>query len=124
MCCLIFSTVSLWVQCSGFDAYLQIPKAVYDFEVEIDGDTSNWWHVEVLHTIKLSRNSLQSLPDGLATVESLQVLDVSENELTCLPQNLSQLCNLKILDISANGYAVLTVVNFAHHAGPDCFTLR
>lgn len=82
--------------------WYQVPRAVYDPEVEIDGDATNWWQCEALHTCNLARNALKHLPEDIAKVESLQVLDVSDNELDRLPQRLPDLPHLKVLDVRGN----------------------
>lgn len=60
-----------------------------------------------LHTLILSDNALQSLPEELGFLQSLKVLEVARNQLTELPPALAKCAGLQVLDASFNKIASL-----------------
>jgi hypothetical protein len=81
---------------------VQVPKAVCDPSVHIDGCNTAWYEMQALSSLNLSQNCLEALPDELHQLESLQVLNASRNELQKLPSAVTQMSALKLLDVSSN----------------------
>uniref|UniRef100_V5ETE0 C3H1-type domain-containing protein n=1 Tax=Kalmanozyma brasiliensis (strain GHG001) TaxID=1365824 RepID=V5ETE0_KALBG len=73
--------------------FLQIPEE----------DRQPWYMREELHTLQLSNNELESLPDKLAEFRGLKRLELHSNRLSSLPSTLFQLSALTNLTLSKNG---------------------
>lgn len=58
---------------------------------------------EELHTLQLSNNELQSIPDKLAEFRGLKRLELHRNNLSTLPSTLFQLSALTNLTLARNG---------------------
>ena len=85
---------------------LQVPEAVWDVSVELDGCDTAWYEVVATTSVNLSQNSLKQLPPEVSQLEELAVLNVSANELSDLPETLQDMACLKVLDISSNRCAL------------------
>ncbi|VDN01908.1 unnamed protein product [Thelazia callipaeda] len=55
-----------------------------------------------LKQLHLSHNKLDRLPDEIGVLKKLEVLDLSCNRLDILPESLAGLCSLKTLNLSKN----------------------
>lgn len=73
--------------------FLQIPE----------DDRQPWYMREELHTLQLSNNEIQSLPDKLAEFRGLKRLELHSNRLSTLPSAFFQLSALTTLNLSKNG---------------------
>jgi Leucine-rich repeat (LRR) protein len=80
----------------------EVPKAAYDYDVNLPGAEANWWLVEAVKKFILSRNNIRVLPEGLGILATLTHLDVSHNQLSDLPHGLTNLKELKLLNIDSN----------------------
>jgi Leucine-rich repeat (LRR) protein len=88
---------------------MQLPCAVFDAAILVDGQGPAWFEVEPLTVLNVSQNILRQIPDEIRKLEFLKVLNISSNELEALPNALSDLPALKILDVSCNRCEVYTV---------------
>lgn len=66
-------------------------------------DRQPWYMREELHTLQLSNNELQSLPDKLGEFRGLKRLELHSNKLLTLPPPLFQLSALTTLTLAKNG---------------------
>ncbi|KAJ9479477.1 Zinc finger protein LEE1 [Pseudozyma hubeiensis] len=73
--------------------FLQIPE----------DDRQPWYMREEVHTMQLSNNELQSLPDKIAEFRGLKRLELHSNKLTVLPPAFFQLTTLTNLTLARNG---------------------
>ncbi|CBQ73392.1 conserved hypothetical protein [Sporisorium reilianum SRZ2] len=71
-----------------------------------EDDRQPWYMREELHTLQLSNNELQSIPDKLAEFRGLKRLELHRNSLSALPSNLFQLTALTSLTLARNGLTV------------------
>ena len=81
---------------------VQVPRAVWDPSVQIDGCTVSWYEEQPLVALNLSCNCFVKLPAELAECVCMQTLNVCTNELQTLPESLSTMTALKLLDVSSN----------------------
>ena len=67
-------------------------------------NTSQWWQIEPITKISLSRNNISRIPKEIIedSHETLLHLDLSYNQLTTLPDRLHYCRNLKYLNVSRN----------------------
>ncbi|SYW80309.1 uncharacterized protein UBRO2_03577 [Ustilago bromivora] len=72
--------------------FLQIPQ----------DDRQPWYMREEVHTLQLSNNQLESLPDNLAHFRGLKRLELHSNRLSTLPTSFFQLTALTTLTLSKN----------------------
>ncbi|SPC65941.1 uncharacterized protein UHOD_04699 [Ustilago sp. UG-2017b] len=72
--------------------FLQIPQ----------DDRQPWYMREEVHTLQLSNNQLESLPDNLAHFRGLRRLELHSNRLSTLPTSFFQLTALTTLTLSKN----------------------
>lgn len=72
--------------------FLQIPE----------DDRQPWYMREEVHTLQLSNNELQRLPDQLAEFRGLKRLELHSNQLPTLPPSLFQLSALTNLTLAKN----------------------
>ncbi|GAC97580.1 adenylate cyclase fragment [Pseudozyma hubeiensis SY62] len=73
--------------------FLQIPE----------DDRQPWYMREEVHTMQLSNNELQSLPDEMAEFRGLKRLELHSNKLIALPPTFLQLSALTNLTLAKNG---------------------
>ncbi|SNX87290.1 uncharacterized protein MEPE_06000 [Melanopsichium pennsylvanicum] len=68
-----------------------------------EDDRQPWYMREEIHTLQLSNNELQSLPEKIAEFRGLKRLELHNNRLTSLPSAVFQLSALTTLTLSKNG---------------------
>lgn len=73
--------------------FLQIPE----------DDRQPWYMRQEVHTLQLSNNELESLPDKVAEFRGLKRLELHSNRLSSLPSAFFQLSALTTLSLSKNG---------------------
>src|SRR5581483_166722 len=59
-------------------------------------------NAEKVYKLNLSKQKLQTIPDGVFKLKSLQVLNLSHNQIKTLPKEIGRLQNLQVLDLSRN----------------------
>jgi Leucine-rich repeat (LRR) protein len=88
---------------------VQLPTAVFDAAILVDGQGPAWFEVEPLTVLDVSRNVLRQLPNEIRQLDCLKVLNISSNELESLPEALRDLPALKLLDASCNRYGIFNL---------------
>ncbi|KAJ8603613.1 hypothetical protein CTAYLR_004843 [Chrysophaeum taylorii] len=66
-----------------------------------------WAKLQKLTELRLDRNRLRDLPDGLTRLASLATLVARENYIRTLPENFGRLKKLKVLNVAENELSTL-----------------